>query len=393
MKIVFVSNYLSEHQLPFSLELVKRSDCSYKFIATQSIDKDRMKMGKDDFNNYNFVIKTYESNELLEQAKSYIHDADVVLFGIGCASFDLISSRIKQDKLTFIYSERIYKKGFNDPLFVLRLIKHLKESFKYKSKNVYLLSASAYAPFDFGLSFRFKNKCFKWGYFPETINYDSLEKSNTKKLKFLWVGRMLELKHPEHCIDLALKLRENKVDFDFEIVGEGPRKKIVEKLAIENNLNIKFTNFISSEAVRVKMTEADVFLLSSDFNEGWGAVLNEAMNAKCVVLASYQIGSVPYLLKHLDNGYIYDPKYISIDFQKFCELCKDRELLAKIGNNAYTDLTKYWTPQNAVDSLLSTSKSLLSNHLEFKAVGPCSKAYSYSNNKMKSIMKDVNFKI
>ena len=50
------------------------------------------------------------------------------------------------------------------------------------------------------------------------------------------------------------------------------------------------------EAVRRRMEQANLFLLTSDFQEGWGAVLNEAMNSGCAVVASHAAGAAPYLL-------------------------------------------------------------------------------------------------
>ena len=37
--------------------------------------------------------------------------------------------------------------------------------------------------------------------------------------------------------------------------------------------------------VRKEMERADIFLFTSDYKEGWGAVLNEAMNARCAIVA------------------------------------------------------------------------------------------------------------
>jgi glycosyltransferase involved in cell wall biosynthesis len=61
---------------------------------------------------------------------------------------------------------------------------------------------------------------------------------------------------------------------------------------------------MAPEAVRDHMEAADIFLFTSDFNEGWGAVLNESMNSACAVVASHAIGSVPFLLKDGENGFI-----------------------------------------------------------------------------------------
>jgi glycosyltransferase involved in cell wall biosynthesis len=45
-----------------------------------------------------------------------------------------------------------------------------------------------------------------------------------------------------------------------------------------------------------------VFIFTSDRNEGWGAVLNEAMGSGCAVVAADLIGSVPYLIEHKKMG-------------------------------------------------------------------------------------------
>ena len=63
---------------------------------------------------------------------------------------------------------------------------------------------------------------------------------------------------------------------------------------------------MSPDEVRKHMEQANIFLFTSDRNEGWGAVLNEAMNSGCAVVASHAIGSVPYLIKNGNNGYIYE---------------------------------------------------------------------------------------
>ena len=39
--------------------------------------------------------------------------------------------------------------------------------------------------------------------------------------------------------------------------------------------------------------------------EGWGAVLNEAMNSGCACIASHAIGSAGFLIEHGENGFVY----------------------------------------------------------------------------------------
>ena len=54
------------------------------------------------------------------------------------------------------------------------------------------------------------------------------------------------------------------------------------------------------------MERADIYLATSDRQEGWGAVINEAMNSGCAVVADHMMGAVPYLISHEENGMIYN---------------------------------------------------------------------------------------
>ena len=48
-----------------------------------------------------------------------------------------------------------------------------------------------------------------------------------------------------------------------------------------------------------------IHLFTSNHLEGWGAVVNEAMNSGCAEVGNSQVGAIPYLIKHKQNGLIY----------------------------------------------------------------------------------------
>ena len=59
-----------------------------------------------------YVLESFSSNENLRKAKELILESDVAVFGLhGWSNFQLIQPRLKRHKLTFRYSERIYKGG------------------------------------------------------------------------------------------------------------------------------------------------------------------------------------------------------------------------------------------------------------------------------------------
>ena len=120
--------------------------------------------------------------------------------------------------------------------------------------------------------------------------------------------------------------------------------------------------------------KANIFLFTSDKQEGWGAVLNESMNSGCAVVASQAIGSVLFLIKHGKNGFIYKGNDINDLYRKVEMLVKNADLRMKLGANAVKTMEELWNPKIAAKRLVEFCENLLKGKIiEFKE-GPCSKA-------------------
>ena len=123
-----------------------------------------------------------------------------------------------------------------------------------------------------------------------------------------------------------------------------------------------------------------VTIKTSDKGEGWGAVLNEAMNSACAVVANSVIGSVPFLVNEDKNGEIYNGSFRDL-YTKVDILLNNKEKCKVLGMNAYNTITKEWSPRIAAERISELSESLLkkSGKLLYKS-GPCSKAEFIKNN-------------
>ena len=84
------------------------------------------------------------------------------------------------------------------------------------------------------------------------------------------------------------------------------------------------------------MQTSHAFFFSSDRNEGWGAVANEAMSNGCTLVASHTIGAVPYLVKPNVNGMVFESENTEDASRKLEKLIIDRDLCEKLALNAYT---------------------------------------------------------
>lgn len=379
MKITFYSNFLTHHQLPFCLEMYKKYGEDFKFVSMEKINQERISLGyKDMDNDYPFVLKAYESKEKYNEATMLAVDSDIVIAG-STPTDDYIKERLKQDKITFRYYARIFYNGVLSIFDFENSKKVYDRHLKYKkNKNLYLLCASSYGPNDFNELGMYKNKCFKWGYFPETKIYnveDLLKQKENEKIEIIWVGRFIKEKHPEYVVKLAQKLKEKNYNFEIKMIGNGEllekTKSQIEKYNLTNQ--IKLVGAVKSDKVRSYMEKANIFICTSDKNERWGVVLNEAMNSGCAVIAYKGIGGVPFLIKNNENGLA----YTSLDdfYKKTMKVMDDKALREKLSKNAYKTISEVWTAKVAVQNFEKLVKSIIDGKPNPVKEGPASTAY------------------
>lgn len=380
MKVTFYSNFLTHHQLPFCLEMQKRLGNNFKFVSTMKIFKWRLDMGFEDLDKkYDFVVRAYENDKMYNEAKKLAMDSDVVI--IGSTTDELIEERLKKDKLTFRYRARvfIFPDGFLNTIFSKQKMKlFYNRHIKYrKNKNLYLLCANAYGARDFNLLGLYKNRIYKWGYFLQTnyYNIDELLEAKDKNdvVQIIWVARFINWKHPEVVVKLAKNLKKNNYKFKIKMLGTGKLEDKIREEIKKKDLSdvLEVVGQVPSSKVKDYMEKANIFIGTSDSREGWGAVINESMNAACAIVANRRMGSVPFLIKNGQNGLIYN-NYKELE-EKVKMLIQNNELRKKLGKNAYTYITEDWTSSIAANNLIKLFDSIINGEeLEIKD-GPASK--------------------
>lgn len=353
MNIVFVSNFLNHHQIPFCEKMIELCD-NFNFIATQAGGR----QGYQTTTDAPYVINYNSENK--NKVENMIKSADAVIFG-ACPN-ELIDLRMRENKLSFLYSERFLKKGLWRR-FIPTTRKKIKDRIvKFKNKNMYVLCASAYLSYELSL-FNFPvEKCYKWGYFPECKNYDIDELiSNKTQNSILWCARLIDWKHPEIPVLVAEKLKSLNVDFKLNIIGTGALEDEIKSMIKEKNLDdfIEVIGSMPPEEVRKNMEKSQIFLMTSDRQEGWGAVLNEAMNSACAVIANKAAGAVPYLIKNGENGFAYTKCDIDDICKKIVELFNDKEKMKSVQEQAYYTISNEWNSKVAAERLIKLSNAIL----------------------------------
>ena len=375
MKIALFSNFLNHHQLPLCEAFCNTESVDFTFVACEKIPEDRLKMGYEDMNSkYPFVLRAYENPEC---AKKITEEYDVVIFG-ACPT-EYIAIRMKHNRLSFRFCERSLKKG-TWRRFIPTTRKKIYDGYtRYKKKKLYILGASSYAASDLALCGFDKKKCFTWGYFPAVESKDVNKLSEVKRAnavpEILYAGRLLPLKHVIDTVRAVHNLKKIGINSHFTIIGEGESAEEIKKYIKENNLedSIKMLPFMSPSEVREYMDRSDIFVFSSNFYEGWGAVVNEAMNSACAMVVSHAVGSAAYLIQDGKNGYIYNFADIDELTEKLKNLVTDQSMRESFGREAYKTVTELWTAEVAVKRFLNLCRIIEDGkaNIYINNDGPC----------------------
>ena len=370
MKIVFLSNFYNHHQAYISRKLHELTNGNYKFICATALENSRKELGYPEFDD-EFVILFDGKDQTIQ---SIIDSADVVICGSAPEAW--IKNRKKQKKLIFRYSERPLKNG-------LSWWKYPYRFYKFHKKNppkvpIYMLCASAYTSVDYAKFGLFKGKCFKWGYFPECNQYENIKALISGKIKneILWCGRFLDWKHPCDVLEIAKKLKADGKYFHITMIGIGEMEAELKEMESRYELSeyITFLGSVSTQKVREYMEKASIYLFTSDRKEGWGAVLNEAMNSACAVVASDAAGSTPYLVKSGENGIVYPSGDIEALYKAVAQLLDSAEMQSELGIKAYETIINEWNADNAAVRFVCLAEKIISGEkkLDLYSTGPCS---------------------
>lgn len=353
MKIVFISNYLNHHQRPF-IESLARNGCNITFVAMSKMSQERAMMGYSSEMERGRVIQF--SQETASEIYELTMDADAVVF--GSKPQKLFQMRVRSGKLTFNFSERLFKKGALMAFSPVHQIK-LRKKYRFDRENTpYLLAAGEYSAQDYRSLGYPKEKILKWGYFPPLSSTPKPELlQNKQENTIIWVARFIPLKHPEHIVELGKYLKKRDISFHIKMIGIGELLAPTMEMIEANGLSeyIEIVGALPPEQVRQEFEKAQIALLTSDRNEGWGAVVNEAMNSACAFVGNRSIGATTYLINDGENGMTYRTKRQM--FRKVEQLLKNPQLSRQLGENAYHTITDTWNHEEAAKRFVEFAES------------------------------------
>ncbi|HBQ20787.1 MAG: hypothetical protein A2Z91_03935 [Deltaproteobacteria bacterium GWA2_38_16] len=123
-------------------------------------------------------------------------------------------------------------------------------------------------------------------FYPRKDNHEKLFSQWNNKFIVLFVGRLLEIKGVDLLMEIALQVPQ---DVLFVVIGEGTRKEYLRQ-QMAHYPNMVFMGPVLNSELRKYYWSADLFIMPSLYEEGFGRVNMEALACGLPVLASDKKG-------------------------------------------------------------------------------------------------------
>lgn len=175
-----------------------------------------------------------------------------------------------------------------------------------------------------------------------------------KENKILCVGRLVDQKNYEFLFNEFKTLRKN---IEIDIVGEGPLKNKLQKIATLNTLKVNFLGNINHDQLLKTYQNYKFYILPSLY-EGNPKTLLEAMGSGCVVLAS-NIENNLEIITNKKNGYTFELKdgYLLDLFNNI--LSKNSSELYTVHKNAMSYINDIYTLEVIMKEIISDFDSVI----------------------------------
>jgi len=176
-------------------------------------------------------------------------------------------------------------------------------------------------------------------------------------LVFLFMGKLIEKKHPDHLLQawhgLPESLRKRSA---LLFVGSGAMLEELKTLA-QDEPRVVFAGFLNRKQLHEAYAASDVLILPSDEGETWGLVVNEAMASGLPAIVSDRVGCAPDLILDGQTGYSYPFGDVTALSDIMVRLIKDAELINSMSAGA-ADHVQIASAKLATEMVVKTLDSI-----------------------------------
>jgi glycosyltransferase involved in cell wall biosynthesis len=179
-------------------------------------------------------------------------------------------------------------------------------------------------------------------------------------MRLLSVGRLVAFKGFDVLIDACAALRNRGVDFECEIIGDGPLRAELELRASDGC--VRFSGEQSQAYVLRAMADCDVFVLAArvdrrEASDVFPTVIAEAMTAGKAVVST-TVAGIPELVVHDQTGILVPPDDPESLATALVRVGGDQSLRSSYGRAGRARIENCFTIQRTIEPLLQRLRSV-----------------------------------
>lgn len=320
MRFVFWHNCLSPHQLPYIKRLIDddRVD-EVVFCAPCTLDGERIKLGwssKETTGSDNLRILISPSDELIRSMLENRQEETVHVFS-GIRPYKFVFSAFLQS-LNYNVKRVLISEG---PYTFAMGYEGMKPLWMHKIR--FLLRDRKYVPYlhcIFGMGqdavdyfksvVNDKVAVYDFCYCTESI-LSNVQKFDSEK-RIIFIGNLCRRKGVDTLIK-SFNMIGSKDDVRLTIIGGGADEAKLKKMSASISNNIEFKGVISQNEIQEEISRHDILVLPSR-HDGWGAVVNEALQQGLYVVCSNHCGAKDLFAVNSKCGTVFEmgnPKELS----------------------------------------------------------------------------------
>lgn len=183
----------------------------------------------------------------------------------------------------------------------------------------------------------------------ESINLHKLYSLTAKSKTIFSAGRLDPQKGFDLLIDVAVKVKQQNLNWQFIIAGEGKIKNQLKNIAEKKGVSsiIHFIGF--SYKIPTLLKSCDIFVLPSRY-EGMPNALLEAMAMGKASVAT-RVNGASELIDDGISGFLVESENVNQLFNRLEVLLSDDSLRISMENNAFARIKNHFTIDKMIDNL------------------------------------------
>jgi glycosyltransferase involved in cell wall biosynthesis len=340
MRYFFLISYYNIHFTPFIDQLVLQPGNEVIVGLLDPAENHRPGFGWDDTIDENVYRKIYVGE--LKVTISFLRGFDVVgLLGIYA---DAALFRAALLTLNFTKAKVcIFSEGLKQKKTINKLIKQaMARSINSSSVSLFAIgTASAEDYLGLGVT---RWRMFRFGF---AVRRNSVEAPLNSvevipPVKFVTIGQLVERKRVSDIFGAIENIKDHKKAFSLDVYGDGLLRETLDAHVTNQGLSdiIRMRGAVSNDYLFKVLPDYDCLILSSSY-DGWGAVVNEAMQAGLTVILSSGVRA-KQLLDGGDKGIIYPAGDLKALSMGMLSLIEDRDKLQRYRENCLSTIRDYF---------------------------------------------------